>query len=113
LSAAVLLIGVLLNYVIPEKAFLYITSVATFGALWTWGMILYAHLRFRKKANHAKVHFKMPGYPVTNWIAILFLVLVAFLLSFNPETRIALIVGPVWLLILLISYQFVRKSTEK
>jgi amino acid transporter, AAT family len=113
LSAAILLIGVLLNYVIPEKAFLYITSVATFGALWTWGMILYAHLRFRKKADHAKVHFKMPGYPVTNWIAILFLVLVAFLLSFNPETRIALIVGPVWLLILLISYQFVKKSTEK
>lgn len=108
LSALIMLIGVLLNYVIPDKAFIYITSVATFGALWTWGIIIYAHLQFRKKLGN-QVKFRMPGYPFTNWIALIFLGLVAVLLAFNAETRIALIVGPIWLIILVISYQFVKK----
>ncbi|MBA4602587.1 amino acid permease [Thermoactinomyces mirandus] len=107
-SALIMMIGVLLNYVIPEKAFIYITSVATFGALWTWGMIVYAHLKYRKKMG-AQVKFRMPGYPFTNWITLLFLGLVAIQLAFNDETRIALLVGPIWLLILIISYQFVKK----
>ncbi len=108
LSALIMLVGVLLNYVIPEKAFIYITSVATFGALWTWGIVVYAHLQYRKK--HGKqVKFRMPGYPFTNWITLLFLGLVAVLLAFNDETRVALIVGPIWMLILIISYQLVKK----
>ncbi|MGA8943880.1 MAG: amino acid permease [Thermoactinomyces sp.] len=107
-SALIMLIGVLLNYVIPEKAFVYITSIATFGALWTWGIIVYAHLQFRKKLGK-QVKFRMPGYPYTNWITLLFLGLVAVLLAFNDQTRVALIVGPIWLIILMISYQFVKK----
>jgi len=110
--AVVMLIGVLLNYVIPEKAFIYITSVATFGALWTWGIIVYAHLKYRQKMGD-QAKFKMPGYPYANWITLLFLVMVAVLLAFNSETRIALIVGPIWMLILIISYQFVKKYQKQ
>lgn len=112
LSTVVMLIGVLLNYVIPEKAFIYITSVATFGALWTWGIIVYAHLKYRQKMG-AQVEFKMPWYPYTNWITLLFLVMVAVLLGFNSETQIALIIGPVWILILIVSYQFVKKYNRE
>ena len=36
-SAAVMLIGVALNYVVPEEVFVWVTSVALVGALWTWG----------------------------------------------------------------------------
>ena len=36
-SAVVLLVGVVINYLVPEEAFTYITSVATVGTLWTWG----------------------------------------------------------------------------
>ncbi|MFC7441453.1 amino acid permease [Laceyella putida] len=106
-SAIVLLIGVVLNYFIPEKAFSYITSVATIGALWVWGIILYAHIKFRQK--HQPTAFKMPGTPWTNWIGILFLIFVAVLLSLEESTRIALYVGPVWFGILAVSYQWVRK----
>lgn len=103
-SAIVLLIGVLLNYVIPEKAFVYITSIATFGALWVWAIIAYAHLQFRKKNPDLSSNFPMPGYPYTNWIVILFMIFVAILLAFNEDTRISLIVGPIWFIILAISY---------
>jgi AAT family amino acid transporter len=43
-----LLLGVLLNYLVPEKVFVWVTSIATFGAIWTWVMILLAQLKFRK-----------------------------------------------------------------
>lgn len=112
-SFIVLLIGVLLNYFIPKQAFTYITSVATIGALWVWGVIVYAHLKYRKSKQTKNDSFKMPGYPVTNWIVILFLVMVAVLLAFSPDTRIALYVAPVWFGILAISYQFVRKRNNR
>ncbi|PTX64430.1 AAT family amino acid transporter/D-serine/D-alanine/glycine transporter [Melghirimyces profundicolus] len=110
-SAIVLLFGVLLNYVIPEKAFAYITSVATVGALWTWGVIVYAHMQYKqavKRGEAPEVDYRLGGTPVVNWLVIAFLVMVAVLLWFDPETRVALFVGPIWFLIIGIAYQFVK-----
>ena len=42
-SAALMLIGVALNYVVPEEVFIWVTSVALVGSLWTWGMIMFSH----------------------------------------------------------------------
>lgn len=39
-DGAALLIGVLLNYLIPENVFLLIASIATFATVWVWLMIL-------------------------------------------------------------------------
>ncbi|MGD5993446.1 amino acid permease, partial [Xanthomonas citri pv. citri] len=44
-SVAALLIGVALNYLAPAKVFVWVTSIATFGAIWTWGVILVAHMK--------------------------------------------------------------------
>lgn len=44
-----MLIGVVLNYFVPEQAFTYITSASTAGAIFTWAMILIAHLGYRRK----------------------------------------------------------------
>ncbi|MER0128435.1 amino acid permease, partial [Franconibacter daqui] len=38
--AGVLLIGVVLNYLIPENVFVIIASIATFATVWVWLMIL-------------------------------------------------------------------------
>lgn len=48
LSAVLMGVGVLLNYVVPEKAFGYVTSVATAAGIWTWLMILVSHIRYRR-----------------------------------------------------------------
>jgi L-asparagine transporter-like permease len=87
--------------------------VATIGALWVWGIIVYAHLKYRKRKQAKNDSFKMPGYPVTNWIVILFLVMVAVLLAFSEDTRVALYVAPFWFGILAISYQFIRKRNNQ
>lgn len=108
-SAAVMLIGVMLNYVVPERVFVWVTSVATVGALWTWGMILISHMGYRKavaKGRAPPSSFRMPGSPVTNWLALAFIVLVTCILAIDPNTRVALYVGPVWFAILAIGYRF-------
>ncbi|WP_171891644.1 amino acid permease, partial [Pseudomonas aeruginosa] len=66
LSILALLLGVLLNYLVPEKVFVWVTSIATFGAIWTWAMILLAQLRFRKTLSPAecdKLQYRMWLYP--------------------------------------------------
>ncbi|MFJ7640304.1 amino acid permease [Peribacillus sp. NPDC097264] len=106
-SAVVLLFGVYLNYMKADKVFTYVTSVATFGALWTWGTILITHISSRKKMSGQEkqnLTFKMPFFPLTSYFALAFLVFVMVVLGFSPDTRIALIVGPIWIILLVVLY---------
>ncbi len=50
-SVTLMGIGVILNYVVPEKAFAYVTSVATAAGIWTWMMILVSHIRYRRAVD--------------------------------------------------------------
>ena len=43
-----MLFGVVLNYFIPERVFVYVTSVSLVGTIWTWGMIILAHIGYRR-----------------------------------------------------------------
>ena len=47
----------------------------------------------------------MPLFPYASWIALAFLVLVIGLMAYFPDTRVALIVGPAWLVLLVLLYQ--------
>ena len=106
-SAAVMLIGVALNYVVPEEAFIWITSIALVGSLWTWSIIMIAHAGYRRAVARGQakaVGFRMPGAPVANWLVVAFMVMVAVFLGFDPSTRVALYVAPVWFGLLAVAY---------
>lgn len=99
-SASVLLVGVVLNYLVPAKVFTIVTSVATFGAIWTWGVILLSQLKYRKslgKKETAQLKYKVPFFPYTSYIALAFLAFVVVIMAYSADTRIAVIVGPLWL----------------
>jgi AAT family amino acid transporter len=103
-SALALLVGVVLNYLVPEKVFAWVTSIATFGAVWTWAVILISQLRFRKtlsKTEQNQLAYKMPWAPYSSYLSMAFLALVIVLMAFSPDTRIALVVGPLWYVILI------------
>ena len=113
MSSACMLIGVLLNYLVPEEVFTYITSVVTVGAVWTWGVIVWAHLNYRKAVSKGlakSVSFRLPGSPFSNWFVFGFLVLVMIFLGFDAETRIALYVAPVWFSLMAVSYLMSKKG---
>ncbi|KZE65644.1 D-alanine/D-serine/glycine permease [Fictibacillus phosphorivorans] len=106
-SAGALLIGVILNYLVPEKVFVWVTSISTFGAIWTWSIILFAQLKFRKGLNAEEkkaLKFKVPFFPYGSYIALAILIFVVGIMAYFPDTRIALIVGPFWLILLTVIY---------
>jgi len=91
-STLVMLIGVLLNYFIPSKIFTYLASIATFGAIFTWVIILISQMRFRKGLTPnevKKLKFPMIAYPYTNYISLAFLAFACIAMLFNPDTSIA------------------------
>jgi AAT family amino acid transporter len=111
-STAVMLIGVGLNYVVPEKAFIWITSISTVGTLWTWGIIMVSHLNYRRAVAAGRIkpsNFRMPGAPVANWLVLAFLLGVTAMLWRGEDTRVALYVAPVWFALLGIGYAWWRK----
>ena len=46
----------------------------------------------------------MPLYPLSSYFSLVFLVLVLGIMAYSEDTRIALIVGPIWLIGLAIVY---------
>jgi len=106
-TAGALLVGVALNYLVPAKVFTWVTAISTFGAIWTWSMILLSQIKYRKGLTDTQLKglkYKMPLYPFTSYFSLAFLLLVVGLMAFFPDTRIALIVGPLWLGILTAFY---------
>lgn len=103
-SLATLVVGGLLNYSAPESVFIWMTAIATFGAIWTWGIILYSHYRFRKDIAPQGGKFKAPLYPFGSIFAGGFLLLIIVVMSFQEDTRVAVIVGPIWLLLMTAVY---------
>ncbi|MFC3886359.1 alanine permease AlaP [Bacillus songklensis] len=118
-TAGALLIGVVLNYIVPAKVFTWVTSISTFGAIWTWCMILLSQIRYRKSLSPEQkqgLKYKMPLYPFTSYLSLAFLIGVAGLMAYFPDTRIALFVGPLWLVILVALYYgkgFNKKNKEQ
>ncbi|MCF0118486.1 MAG: amino acid permease [Limosilactobacillus mucosae] len=96
ISALLMGMSSLLNYLIPSEVFTLVSSVATTSFLFIWGTIVLAHLRYRKVHPEGS-GFKMPGTPVTDWMVLIFLFAVGVILMFSADTRIALIIAVVWL----------------
>src|ERR1700744_2941327 len=102
-SIVALLFGLLLKYLVPAKVFVWVTSIATFSAIWTWVIVLATQMKFRRglsSTDRDRLVFRMPFYPYASWLALAFLVLVIGLMAYFPDTRIALIIGPLWLVLL-------------
>ncbi|MFF7328521.1 amino acid permease [Streptomyces sp. NPDC090306] len=110
-SAAFMAIGVVLNYLVPEKAFGYVTSVATAAGIWTWLMILISHVRYRRAVDAGRLpasSFPAPGGAVCSRLAIGFLALVTCLIAYDSEARVCLYVMLGWTVVLTIGWLVLR-----
>ena len=102
-----LLLGVLLNYLIPENVFLLIASIATFATVWVWLMILLSQVGMRRSMSREQVaalQFPVPLWPVGPAVAIAFMLFVFGVLGYFPDTQPALWVGAVWIALLGAAY---------
>ncbi|MFG2426266.1 amino acid permease [Streptomyces sp. NPDC048590] len=110
-SAALMLVGVWINYQWPGDAFNYVVSFATISGMWAWIMILVCQIRYRAKADRGELpqsSFKAPGAPFTSWFALAFIGLVIVMMAVDKDARISLYCAPVWALLLGVSYLVLR-----
>ncbi|ACS86685.1 proline-specific permease ProY [Musicola paradisiaca] len=104
---AALLIAVYLNYIMPEKVFLVIASLATFATVWVWIMILCSQIAFRRQLSAEQagtLAFPLPGGVATSAVGVVFLLFIIGLIGYFPDTRISLFAGLAWMVMLLVSY---------
>jgi AAT family amino acid transporter/D-serine/D-alanine/glycine transporter len=110
-SAAVMLIGTALNYVVPQRVFLWVTSISLIGTLWTWIIIMVSHKNYRRAVKEGRARaaaYQMPGAPIANWFVIVFLLVVSAMLALDEDTRVALYVAPFWFGLLGIGYTMLK-----
>ncbi|PIJ52262.1 proline-specific permease ProY [Erwinia sp. OLTSP20] len=113
---AALLIAVYLNYLMPEKVFLVIASLATFATVWVWIMILLANIAFRRQLTpqqRQSLQFAMPGGCFTAMVGVLFLAFIILLIGHSPDTRVSLYVGAVWIVLLLLGWKLVTRAAAR
>lgn len=106
LSALIIGLVIALQYVLPEAIFVLISSIATFCFLYIWSVLVICHMRYRKRRPDlaAVSVYKMPLFPILNYLVLAFFAFVIVTLALNPTTRVALFVTPFWFILLLLIY---------
>lgn len=115
LSALVTSVGVLINYVMPGKAFELLMALVVSTLVINWVMICLAHLRFRAAKNRQGVIpvFKALWYPFGNYLCLVFLSLILVIMYFSEGIRISVLLMPVWILLLWIGFMLTRRKNAK
>jgi L-asparagine permease len=111
LTASVCVLGVFLNFIVPEKAFEIVLNLASIGILSTWGIIVICHLLFVRAAKRGEVErpaFRLPFSPFTEIATLIFLVSVAVLMAGDEVGRITLLAIPVLIALLVGGWFAVR-----
>ncbi|RSD24945.1 amino acid permease [Amycolatopsis eburnea] len=115
LTAAVCVLGVGLNYVVPKDAFDIVLNFAAIGILATWAIIVLCHLLFVRKAGREGVErpsFRLPFSPYTEIATLVFLAAVVVLMGFDETGRITLLALPAILVALVAGWFAVRKRID-
>ncbi len=113
-SCLCLLAGIALIYLIPNvmTVFTLVTTVSAILFMFVWSIILCSYLVYRKKRAHlhAASVFKMPAGKMMCWTCLVFFAFVLVLLTLQPDTRQALMVTPLWFIILAVGWQIQKRK---
>ncbi|WP_061776391.1 amino acid permease [Levilactobacillus senmaizukei] len=114
-------IGIVLNVVLPmffkdaSQIFVMVYSSSVLPGMIPWFVILISEIEFRKQHPEEMVDhpFKMPFAPYSNYVTLVFLAITLIFMFLNPETRISILVGVVFLGIMTARYfhKYHKKTT--
>lgn len=104
---ATMIIGTILNALLPENVFKVIASLATFATVFVWLMILLAHLYSRRGMSTqdvANLKYKVPFWPYGQYLSIAFILMTFGIMVWQEEYRISLVVGVAFIAIMTAVY---------
>ncbi|MGY0162598.1 amino acid permease [Edwardsiella tarda] len=90
---------ILINYLMPGKAFALLMALVVSTLVINWVMICMAHLKFKAAMNRQGVatHFRALWYPYGNYLCLAFLGLILVIMALTPAIRISVLLLPLWL----------------
>lgn len=108
-SCLFILAGAALQYFVPNtiEAFTLASALCVILFISIWSLIMVCYIRYRKKSPelHKASKFKMPGGVFMSYIVLAFLLFALIILSLEPDTLKALMISPLWLVILAVTYR--------
>lgn len=106
---------VLINYLIPGRAFELLMALVVSALVINWAMISLAHLKFRAAKNRQGVtpKFKAFWYPFSNYLCLVFLTGILVIMFLTPGIQISVLLIPVWVLILAIGYTLKKQNQRE
>ncbi|MBD8576517.1 amino acid permease [Pseudomonas syringae] len=98
---------VLVNYVMPGEAFKLLMALVVASLVINWVLITLTHLRFRaiKRREGQVTRFPSWGYPLTNYICLVFLLGILVIMYLTPGISSSVIAMPIWLAVLAAAYR--------
>ncbi|MFJ2992407.1 amino acid permease [Pandoraea sp. NPDC087047] len=112
-SAAATAVCVVINYFMPGKAFELLMGLVVSALIINWAMISVIHLAFRRAKAHKgeTTVFKSLGYPLTNYLCLVFLAGILVVMFLIPDLRLSVYLIPVWLVVLGVGYRLRQKNS--
>ena len=112
-SCGFIMAGAALQYFVPNtvEAFTLASSLCVILFISIWGLIMVCYIRYRKLRPqlHDRSNFKMPGGIGMSYIVLIFLASMLIVLSLEADTFRALLISPLWIVILTTTYYFLYK----
>ena len=111
-SSGITLLAAVLNYILPEEAFMYMMAIVTGAVVISWAMIILTHLKFRQHCAAAGIvpKFKSLLYPFAEYLCLAFLAGILIIMALMDDMRPAVIVMPIWIVAIRLFYQSKKKS---
>ncbi|MFV5190704.1 amino acid permease [Acinetobacter courvalinii] len=113
-SASVTALCVVVNYLMPGKAFQFLMMLVVAALVVNWLMISWTHLKFRKAMQQQQhiTKFKSILTPWSNYLTIGFIFAILLIMSLTPDMRLAVMLVPIWLALLALVYVLKYKKKE-
>lgn len=113
-SASITALCVLINYLMPGKAFQFLMMLVVAALVVNWLMISWTHLKFRKamQQRHHQTTFRSIMSPWSNYLTIAFIFGILIIMSITPDMRLAVMLVPIWLIVLAVVYQLKYRKKD-
>lgn len=88
LTASCYVLGIVLNYVVPDRAFSIVLNFSAITMIATWAMIMLCQLALRRRVEDGRAEsggFRLPGAPFTSYLTLAFLLLVVVLMACDGD----------------------------
>ena len=116
LSSSGIALATVLSVLAPQRSFILMVAISSFGALFTWMMIFVTHYYFRRarvRAGAPRLPFALLGFPYTTLLGAGLMAAVLITTAFTPEFRMTLVFGIPFLAALALAYRLRHDPTRR